>query len=140
VIFSVEDTGVGIKDEHKSKLFNLFGMISDSKGLNPNGTGIGLTVCQKYLEKLGGDIKLESQFGVGTKVIFWVPREENSPEIRSRKARSGKVYKSSKNPNLDIFNDFENQGTYTVATENSNISAPPSRNSNADRITCVFHR
>ena len=56
LVFTIKDTGLGIKDEDKPKLFSLFGMVSEVKGLNPNGSGIGLTVCQKYLERLGGGI------------------------------------------------------------------------------------
>jgi len=35
--FSIEDTGIGIKDEDQAKLFKLFGMASGNKGINPNG-------------------------------------------------------------------------------------------------------
>jgi len=73
LVFAIKDTGIGVKDDDKPKLFSLFGMISEVKGLNPNGSGIGLTVCQKYLERLGGGISLESEFGIGTTVTFWVP-------------------------------------------------------------------
>jgi two-component system, OmpR family, phosphate regulon sensor histidine kinase PhoR len=44
--FSIEDTGIGIKEEHKPKLFKLFSMIAEGREHNPNGTGIGLTVCK----------------------------------------------------------------------------------------------
>jgi len=73
LVFNIKDSGMGVKDDDKPKLFSLFGMVSVVKGLNPNGSGIGLTVCQKYLERLGGGISLESEFGTGTTVTFWVP-------------------------------------------------------------------
>jgi signal transduction histidine kinase len=73
VKFEVRDTGIGVKKKDQPKLFKLFGMISDSKSLNPNGTGIGLTVCKKYAKLLGGDIKLVSKFGEGTSVSFTIP-------------------------------------------------------------------
>jgi signal transduction histidine kinase len=73
LIFKVTDSGIGIKETDKEKLFTLFGMISEARAINPNGTGIGLTVCKKYCEKLGGGIKLESEYGQGTTVIFWIP-------------------------------------------------------------------
>ena len=44
--FSVSDTGVGIKKEDQEKLFKLYGMIKENSNLNPNGTGIGLTVSK----------------------------------------------------------------------------------------------
>jgi two-component system sensor histidine kinase/response regulator len=64
--FIVNDTGIGIKKEDQKKLFKLFGMVKNTNNLNPNGCGIGLTVSQKYLEKLGGAIYLESSYGRGT--------------------------------------------------------------------------
>ena len=73
--FSIEDTGIGIKDEDQAKLFKLFGMASGNKGINPNGWGIGLTVCQKFVENLGGSISLESEFEKGTKISFKLPIE-----------------------------------------------------------------
>lgn len=68
--FTVEDTGIGIKDEDQGKLFQLFGMVRHEDGLNHNGCGIGLTISKKYVEKLGGEIKLESKYQVGTKITF----------------------------------------------------------------------
>ena len=73
LVITVKDTGLGIKDKDKSKLFHLFGMISETKSINLNGSGIGLTICRKYVERLGGEISLESKFGEGTSVTFWVP-------------------------------------------------------------------
>lgn len=72
VEFSVQDTGIGIKEEDQSKLFSLFGMVSSTSNLNPNGCGIGLTVSKKYVEKLGGTIKLKSVFNVGTVITFTI--------------------------------------------------------------------
>jgi signal transduction histidine kinase len=73
LIFEVKDTGIGIKNEHKPKLFKLFGTITETREHNLNGTGIGLTVWKKYCEKLGGGIELESEYQKGTNIVFWVP-------------------------------------------------------------------
>jgi signal transduction histidine kinase len=75
--FSVEDTGIGIKEEHKPKLFTLFGMIEEGRQHNLNGTGIGLTISKKYWEKLGGGVSLDSEFGKGTIVSFWIPMTDS---------------------------------------------------------------
>ena len=90
--FEIEDTGIGIKDEHQSKLFKLFGMVHDDNGsddnvsncnLNPNGSGIGLTVSKKYLKYLGGDINLSSIYGKGTIVRFCIPLIQPNPNQQS---------------------------------------------------------
>ena len=96
LVFTIKDTGLGIKEEDKPKLFSLFGMVSEVKGLNPNGSGIGLTVCQKYLERLGGGISLDSEFGTGTTVTFWVPykncEENKNKEIVSDVSKILKIF------------------------------------------------
>ncbi len=70
ILFSVEDTGIGIPDELQSKVFDRFFKVSPSyKGLY-TGNGIGLHIVQKYLELLGGDIRLSSSVGVGTTFSF----------------------------------------------------------------------
>ena len=73
VLFSVADTGIGIKEEDQNKLFALFSRAESGNGLNPHGCGIGLTVSKKYLERLGGIISVESEYGVGTTVRFNIP-------------------------------------------------------------------
>lgn len=48
--FSVEDNGIGIKDEDKTKLFKMFGKVGyDNEKINPHGIGLGLTICNKIL-------------------------------------------------------------------------------------------
>ncbi|CAI2384471.1 unnamed protein product [Moneuplotes crassus] len=73
VEFTVEDTGIGITKEQRQQLFQLFSMVSDSSSINPNGTGIGLTVSKKYVEAIGGQINLESEPKKGTSVTFTIP-------------------------------------------------------------------
>ena len=52
---SVEDSGLGIKDEDKDKLFKMFGKLKqDSEDINPHGIGLGLTICNSVLSQLGG--------------------------------------------------------------------------------------
>ena len=60
---SVEDTGPGIKEEDKNKLFKLFGFLEDTKELNPKGVGLGLHISQQICQQLGGEILVESELG-----------------------------------------------------------------------------
>lgn len=73
----VVDSGIGIKQEDQPKLFKLFGMVSQSNSLNPNGSGIGLTVSKGYIEAMGGTMRLESEYGRGTSVIITIPCQNN---------------------------------------------------------------
>ncbi|CAI2386078.1 unnamed protein product [Moneuplotes crassus] len=68
VELSVTDTGIGIPEKDLSSLFKLFGKTSSNHNRNKTGTGLGLTICKKLCEKLGGKIELTSKEAVGTKV------------------------------------------------------------------------
>ncbi len=72
LVTSVEDSGIGIKEEDIPKLFKLFGKIRESSELNPTGVGLGLTICKKLSERMGGGIKVESTFGCGSKFTFGI--------------------------------------------------------------------
>ncbi|CAI2373961.1 unnamed protein product [Moneuplotes crassus] len=72
VEFRVHDTGPGIKQEDQACLFKLFGVLEDNEGLNPDGCGLGLTISKKYVEILGGEIRVESVYGESTEMIFTI--------------------------------------------------------------------
>jgi two-component system sensor histidine kinase/response regulator len=66
----VEDTGVGIKDQDKSKLFKLFGFLDETKVINTSGIGLGLVISEKLVTLLGGKISFTSEFGKGSVFTF----------------------------------------------------------------------
>uniref|UniRef100_A0A7S3KX61 histidine kinase n=1 Tax=Euplotes crassus TaxID=5936 RepID=A0A7S3KX61_EUPCR len=68
VELSVADTGIGIPERDLPSLFKVFGKTRSNHNRNQTGTGLGLTICKKLCEKLGGNIELKSKEGVGTKV------------------------------------------------------------------------
>lgn len=76
--FFVHDTGVGIADEDKEFVFNLFrkGSFKDDKLYG--GTGLGLSIAKASIESMGGKIWLNSEPGVGTQVHFTIPFKEYS--------------------------------------------------------------
>ena len=68
----VTDTGVGIRSEDLNKLFTLFGKIDSSSSLNPQGVGLGLTICKKLSRAMDGDISVESTYGSGSTFTFTI--------------------------------------------------------------------
>ena len=66
----VEDTGVGIEEKDQSKLFKEFGKLEKHSNLNPIGVGLGLNICKQIIEKLGGNISVESKINIGTTFTF----------------------------------------------------------------------
>lgn len=71
-IISIEDNGIGIKQEHLPGLFNLFQKIHSRSKYD--GHGIGLSSCKKIIQLHQGDIWVESEFGVGTTFKFTLPK------------------------------------------------------------------
>ncbi|KUL90751.1 hypothetical protein ZTR_00042 [Talaromyces verruculosus] len=68
---SVSDTGIGISEEHKSRLFRPFSQADNSTARSYGGSGLGLSICKAIIEDvLGGLIWLDSTPGVGTTVTF----------------------------------------------------------------------
>ncbi|MGI8961739.1 MAG: PAS domain-containing sensor histidine kinase [Bryobacteraceae bacterium] len=64
--FSVIDTGIGIRPEDKSKLFQAFSRVNVSSEVSHQGSGLGLYLSQKLAEMLSGQITFESEFGKGS--------------------------------------------------------------------------
>jgi two-component system, sensor histidine kinase and response regulator len=71
--FSVEDTGIGIPDDKKDTIFKSFSQADAATTRKYGGTGLGLAICKTYIEKMGGDIWIESEMGKGSAFIFNIP-------------------------------------------------------------------
>ena len=80
---SVKDTGKGMTDEEKQKVFQAFTRLKSAQGIE--GTGLGLSIIQELVSLLGGEIILHSTLGKGSTFIVTIPIEpapkEESPEM-----------------------------------------------------------
>lgn len=79
VLFSITDTGIGIPDEMAEKLFQPFTQASEGYRREYQGAGLGLSICKRLVELMGGNIALESEPGIGTTVHFCVTFSVDEP-------------------------------------------------------------
>ena len=70
VLFSVQDTGIGIPDDKLEKLFRPFSQVSEGFTRNHQGAGLGLSICRRLVGLMGGNMAFSSEVGVGTEVHF----------------------------------------------------------------------
>jgi len=92
-IITIEDTGIGIPGEFHSLIFEEFRQVSEGLGRNFDGTGLGLTLAKKYIEKMNGKIYLESTLNKGSKftIVFPVSHSDYNRGLKnnSQSAISG---------------------------------------------------
>ncbi|MET3667903.1 ATP-binding protein [Caulobacter sp. 1776] len=71
--FEVEDTGMGIADQHVPDLFKTFSQVDASLTRAHDGAGLGLSICRELVELMGGTIGVDSSPGLGSSFRFTVP-------------------------------------------------------------------
>jgi light-regulated signal transduction histidine kinase (bacteriophytochrome) len=70
-IFNIADNGIGIPAAYKETIFGIFKRLHSSSAYA--GTGMGLAICQRIIERYRGRIWVESEFGYGSNFIFTIP-------------------------------------------------------------------
>lgn len=73
--FSVEDTGIGIKEEDIAKLFEEFERIEEKRNRNIEGTGLGINITTQLLLLMGSRLQVESEYGKGSRFYFTLEQE-----------------------------------------------------------------
>jgi CheY-like chemotaxis protein len=70
LLFAVTDTGMGISAEQQAKLFLPFSQVDEGYARNFEGTGLGLTISQSFVQLMGANIMLDSDYGLGSCFSF----------------------------------------------------------------------
>jgi len=73
LVFTVKDTGIGIKEELQETIFDRFMQASTSRTVGRNSTGLGLAITKTYLNLMSGNISVKSKLGVGSEFTFELP-------------------------------------------------------------------
>ena len=102
---SVKDTGKGMTDEEKQKVFQAFTRLKSAQGIE--GTGLGLSITQELVSLLGGEIILHSTLGKGSTFIVTIPIEP-APKEESQEMAPSEV---EHDPSPDSAQDKEGQNS-----------------------------
>jgi len=81
IFFRVKDTGIGMTREQLEQVFKPFTQADASTTRKYGGTGLGLTITQKFCQMMGGDIKVESELGQGSQFTLWLPASVVAPVV-----------------------------------------------------------
>ncbi len=75
LLFEIADTGIGMNEEQLQRIFEPFTQVDESMTRQYEGGGIGLYICKRFCELMGGEIWVKSQNGKGSTFSFILPRE-----------------------------------------------------------------
>ncbi|MEM7674708.1 MAG: ATP-binding protein [Myxococcota bacterium] len=124
LIFSVEDTGIGISPEAKQNLFRPFTQADASTTRRFGGTGLGLSICHKLVQLMEGSLDVDSEEGVGSRFYFNIPLElaynaRTPPQLQNMKLA---VWGSSLPEQRRIQRILQEEGATVVTTEEASLS------------------
>ncbi|MCA9901865.1 MAG: hypothetical protein H6654_19285 [Ardenticatenaceae bacterium] len=89
--FAVEDTGIGIPEEHFETVFQEFRQLNETMARQRIGTGLGLPISRHLIERHGGTLTLSSQIGQGSTFTITLPLLETEPSEANGRAASSNI-------------------------------------------------
>lgn len=130
VIFDVSDTGIGMTPEQVGNLFQAFSQAESSTTHKFGGTGLGLVITRRFCRMMGGDVTVDSEYGVGTTFTIRLPAEvvehkagsataapEALREVPQARAGTGTVLVIDDDPNVsDMMRRFLSKEGFRVET------------------------
>lgn len=107
---SVADTGIGIKPEDLDKLFVAFQRIEEKRNRNIEGTGLGMTIVQRFLDMMGSRLEVQSEYGKGSvfsfeleqKVVKWDPIGDYEEAFRRSSSMLNKYHEKFTSPDARV--------------------------------------
>ena len=108
LLISVEDTGIGVKEDQLQKIFQSFEQQDGQDNKEFGGTGLGLSISQKLATMMGGELRVESTYGKGATFTLWLPDLYISSVILEKEDSSKDINISFKKATVLIVDDILN--------------------------------
>lgn len=99
IVVSITDTGVGISDSQRVKLFKLFGCIQNVEHESNQGIGLGLVIAEKIVKAFDGMIGMRSKKNVGSQFSFSILLKDQNKIMDPKKDKTGQMVDSLANIN-----------------------------------------
>ncbi|MEO6144361.1 MAG: ATP-binding protein, partial [Dermatophilaceae bacterium] len=87
--FEVTDTGIGMAENVRERMFQKFSQADSSVTRRFGGTGLGLAICKQLVERMGGEVGVHSELGKGSAFWFTLPLERTSADLSDREVLKG---------------------------------------------------
>lgn len=109
LVYTVKDTGIGIRQEDMDKLFIVYSQLDSRKNHGKEGTGIGLAISKAFVEEMGGTVGAESVYGKGSTFSFTIPQKivqkDAEPEEKSAERQEKEKFFATKDVRILLTDD-----------------------------------
>jgi signal transduction histidine kinase/ActR/RegA family two-component response regulator len=89
--FALEDQGPGISPENQTQIFEPFSQVESNLNREAGGVGLGLSICRRLAEAMGGEANVDSQIGEGSTFWFEIPVEATEAPVAKRQSDNTKA-------------------------------------------------
>lgn len=123
IMLAIKDSGIGIPKEQQKKIFDRFQQIDDGHNKSFQGTGLGLPICRELVERMNGQIYVESEYGRGSTFYIEIELAETDEQLSSEINTKLSLVENIKDKHILVVDDNEiNLDVITHLLENEGLS------------------
>ena len=133
LLFKVEDSGQGIRQEDLPKLFGMYQQVDTKKNHQKEGTGLGLAISKRLVERMGGELWVESEYGKGSCFLFRIRQKVRNENPAAYIKTAAPVRVSGRFCSAHLGRTLEK-----LATAYGLTYIPPAQVAAGEQVDCFF--